>query len=138
MCHPTQVRPGHLLTKGPGAYKIPSFNDVPHRFNVSLLRDSPNPRAIHSSKAVGEPPLFLAASAFFAARAAVAAARADSAREAGQAGPCARPRKRWPLVASASLIACRATPRLHTRRRLWLAPLSTAIASAALSDRSTD
>jgi hypothetical protein len=37
-----------------GMYKIPSFRDVPLEFNVSLLRNAPNPRAIHSSKAVGE------------------------------------------------------------------------------------
>merc|ERR1712098_416330 len=57
---------GTLLTKGPGAYKIPSFNDVPSQFNVCLLRGVSNPRAVYSSKAVGEPPLFLAASVFFA------------------------------------------------------------------------
>jgi xanthine dehydrogenase/oxidase len=41
---------GSLLTRGPGNYKIPSFKDVPLDFRVSLLKDSPNPRAIHSSK----------------------------------------------------------------------------------------
>ncbi len=44
------VRPGHLFTKGPGTYKIPSANDIPVDFRVSLLRDAPNVRAIHSSK----------------------------------------------------------------------------------------
>lgn len=29
------VRPGHTFTKGPGAYKIPGFNDVPIDFKVS-------------------------------------------------------------------------------------------------------
>ena len=57
---------GSLLTRGPGAYKIPSFNDVPAKFNVCLLRGTSNPRAVYSSKAVGEPPLFLAASVFWA------------------------------------------------------------------------
>ena len=57
---------GTLLTRGPGAYKIPSFNDVPAKFNVCLLRGASNPRAVYSSKAVGEPPLFLAASVFWA------------------------------------------------------------------------
>jgi xanthine dehydrogenase/oxidase len=33
---------------------------------VSLLSDSLNPRAIYSSKGIGEPPLQLAASVFFA------------------------------------------------------------------------
>lgn len=32
------VRPGHLYTCGPGSYKIPSINDVPFKFNVSLLK----------------------------------------------------------------------------------------------------
>jgi xanthine dehydrogenase/oxidase len=32
------VRPGALLTKGPGMYKIPSVNDIPIDFRVSLLQ----------------------------------------------------------------------------------------------------
>jgi len=39
-----------------GTYKIPAFNDVPERFDVSLLEDAYNPFAVHSSKAIGEPP----------------------------------------------------------------------------------
>ncbi|KAK7085090.1 hypothetical protein SK128_008316 [Halocaridina rubra] len=70
---------GVLLTRGPGAYKIPGFQDIPSEFNVSLLRGAPNPRAVFSSKAVGEPPLFLAASVFFGIRQAVEAARASYA-----------------------------------------------------------
>ena len=62
---------GQLWTRGPGAYKIPGFGDIPSKFNVSLLRGAPNPRAVFSSKAVGEPPLFLAASAFFAIKDAI-------------------------------------------------------------------
>jgi len=69
---------GSLLTKGPGAYKIPSFNDVPAQFNVCLLRGVTNPRAVYSSKAVGEPPLFLAASVFYAIKAAIRSARLES------------------------------------------------------------
>ena len=41
---------------------------------VSRLKDAPNARAVHSSKAVGEPPFFLAASVLFALRRAVAEA----------------------------------------------------------------
>mmetsp|Transcript_11607 Transcript_11607/g.27572 ORF Transcript_11607/g.27572 Transcript_11607/m.27572 type:complete len:154 (+) Transcript_11607:2118-2579(+) len=78
--HPWVPR-GHLFTKGPGAYKIPSVNDIPIDFRVSLLQNSPNPRAIHSSKAVGEPPFHLAASAFFALKEAVYAARGEEGRE---------------------------------------------------------
>jgi len=75
---------GSLLTRGPGAYKIPSFNDVPAQFNVALLRGAPNPRAVYSSKAVGEPPLFLAASVFWAIKSAVASYRsAESGKTDG-------------------------------------------------------
>ena len=38
-----QMKPGSLLTRGPGFYKIPSFNDVPIDFRISLLADAPNP-----------------------------------------------------------------------------------------------
>ena len=69
---------GVLLTRGPGAYKIPSFNDVPSQFNVCLLRGASNPRAVYSSKAVGEPLLFLAASVFFAIKNAIRSARHDA------------------------------------------------------------
>ncbi|XP_078068351.1 xanthine dehydrogenase/oxidase [Mustelus asterias] len=69
---------GVLYTRGPGMYKIPSAGDIPTEFNVSLLRECPNRKAIYSSKAVGEPPLFLAASVFFAIKDAVVAARAAS------------------------------------------------------------
>ncbi len=42
------------------------------------LQDAPNRRAVHSSKAVGEPPLFLASVALFAVKDAIAAARLES------------------------------------------------------------
>ncbi|CAM0874142.1 unnamed protein product [Alopecurus aequalis] len=71
------IRPGHLFTCGPGSYKIPSVNDIPLNFKVSLLKGVPNPRAIHSSKAVGEPPFFLASAVLFAIKDAIAAARAE-------------------------------------------------------------
>jgi xanthine dehydrogenase/oxidase len=34
------VRPGHLFTQGPGTYKIPTVNDIPIDFRVSLLKVS--------------------------------------------------------------------------------------------------
>ncbi|XP_069577315.1 xanthine dehydrogenase/oxidase [Brachyistius frenatus] len=74
---------GVLLTRGPGSYKIPAFGDIPARLTVSLLRDAPNDKAIFASKAVGEPPLFLAASVFYAIKDAISAARAES----GLSGP---------------------------------------------------
>lgn len=72
------VRPGQLFTRGPGTYKIPSVNDIPIDFRVTLLSNAPNTRAVHSSKAVGEPPFFLGASVFFALKEAVYAARKDA------------------------------------------------------------
>ncbi|OCT79499.1 hypothetical protein XELAEV_18026309mg [Xenopus laevis] len=69
---------GILYTRGPGMYKIPAFGDIPIEFNVSLLRNCPNDKAIYSSKAVGEPPLFLSSSIFFAIKEAITAARAES------------------------------------------------------------
>ncbi|KAL1215699.1 Xanthine dehydrogenase 1 [Cardamine amara subsp. amara] len=71
------IKPGSLLTCGPGNYKIPSINDMPFHLNVSLLKGNPNTKAIHSSKAVGEPPFFLASSVFFAIKEAIKAARTE-------------------------------------------------------------
>jgi xanthine dehydrogenase/oxidase len=71
------VKEGQLFTRGPGTYKIPSFNDVPADFRVTLMNRS-NKRAVHSSKGIGEPPYFLACSAFFAIRNAIKSAREES------------------------------------------------------------
>uniref|UniRef100_A0A182PJ61 Aldehyde oxidase/xanthine dehydrogenase a/b hammerhead domain-containing protein n=1 Tax=Anopheles epiroticus TaxID=199890 RepID=A0A182PJ61_9DIPT len=68
---------GLVFSRGPGMYKLPGFADIPGEFNVSLLTGAPNPRAVYSSKAVGEPPLFLASSIFFAIRDAITAARKE-------------------------------------------------------------
>ena len=74
----TWIQPrARVFTTGPGTYKIPAFNDVPESFNVTLL-DSENPFAVHSSKAVGEPPFLLGCSVFFAIKDAVSAARGGS------------------------------------------------------------
>lgn len=75
------VKRGHLFTRGPGAYKIPSANDLPLQFNVWLESNSKNRFAVHSSKAVGEPPLFLGSSALFAVKEAIYAARKDAGIE---------------------------------------------------------
>ncbi|KAK9500947.1 hypothetical protein O3M35_002104 [Rhynocoris fuscipes] len=69
---------GTLYSNGPGTYKIPGFSDIPAEFNVSLLKGASNPRAVYSSKAVGEPPLFLSSSIFFAIREAIKSARIDA------------------------------------------------------------
>ena len=41
---------GQVITRGPSNYKIPSADDIPEEFNVSLLRGCPNPHAVYSSK----------------------------------------------------------------------------------------
>ncbi|KAK3215204.1 hypothetical protein GRF29_19g2504435 [Pseudopithomyces chartarum] len=70
---------GGIFTKGPGAYKIPGFRDIPQVFNVSLLKDVnwENLRTIQRSRGVGEPPLFMGSCVFFAIRDALKAARAE-------------------------------------------------------------
>jgi xanthine dehydrogenase large subunit len=65
---------GKLLTHAPSTYKIPTANDCPVDFRTRLF-DRPNVQdSIHRSKAVGEPPLLLPFSVFFAIRDAVSAA----------------------------------------------------------------
>ncbi|KAG6507672.1 hypothetical protein ZIOFF_033023 [Zingiber officinale] len=71
------IRPGHSYTSGPGTYKIPTANDIPLKLKVSLLKGVQNTEAIHSSKAVGEPPLFLASAVLFAIKDAIMAVRAE-------------------------------------------------------------
>ena len=52
---------GQLRTTGPSTYKIPGSRDVPPKFNVRILEDTPARVAtIFRSKGVGEPPLLLA------------------------------------------------------------------------------
>ena len=65
---------GMLSTHAPSTYKIPTANDCPADFRTRLY-DRPNVHdSIHRSKAVGEPPLLLPFSVFFAIRDAVSAA----------------------------------------------------------------
>jgi len=47
---PKYTPDGHLLTRGPGNYKLPSCTNIPIEFNVTLLKDSTNPKAVYSSK----------------------------------------------------------------------------------------
>ncbi|KAF2836185.1 hypothetical protein M501DRAFT_996895 [Patellaria atrata CBS 101060] len=82
------TRDGALATQGPGTYKIPGFADIPQQFNVCMLRHDGDGqqltwkhlRSIQSSKGIGEPPLFLGATVFFALREAVRAARKMNGR----------------------------------------------------------
>ncbi|KAJ9517719.1 hypothetical protein QJQ45_004015 [Haematococcus lacustris] len=75
--HPTT---GAATTTSTWSYKTPGVMDIPTRLNVAMLKDSP----MHvkdgpvSSKACGEPPLLLAASALFALQAATRAAASQT------------------------------------------------------------
>ncbi|MBC7956906.1 MAG: xanthine dehydrogenase molybdopterin binding subunit, partial [Cytophagales bacterium] len=62
---------GMLSTHAPSTYKIPTANDCPPVFNVKLFEGDNPADTIHRSKAVGEPPLLLPFSVFFAIRDAV-------------------------------------------------------------------
>lgn len=57
---------GRLRTHAPSTYKIPLASDIPERFRVDLWQEPNREDAIYRSKAVGEPPLMHAVSAFSA------------------------------------------------------------------------
>ncbi len=63
---------GVLMTHAPSTYKIPAVNDCPTDFRVKLYANSNVEDTILRSKAVGEPPLLLPFSVFFAIRDAIA------------------------------------------------------------------
>jgi len=64
---------GKLMTHAPSTYKIPGISDCPADFRVKLFENRNVENSIHRSKAVGEPPLLLPFSVFFAIRDAVSA-----------------------------------------------------------------
>jgi xanthine dehydrogenase large subunit len=69
---------GELGTHSPSTYKIPTCSDLAPDFRVELAQHMANrEKTIYRSKAVGEPPLMLALSAFFAIRDAVATSDVD-------------------------------------------------------------
>ena len=64
---------GALGTHAPSTYKIPTCSDLAPDFRVELTENLANrEKTIYRSKAVGEPPLMLALSAFLAIRDAIA------------------------------------------------------------------
>jgi xanthine dehydrogenase large subunit len=90
-------RNGKLLTHGPSTYKIPVAGDIPEHFKVSLFDGENVKPTPYRSKAVGEPPLMLALSTFFAVRDAVSAI--GRAQGSG--------RSRWtPATPERILLAC--------------------------------
>ncbi len=62
---------GKLMTHAPSTYKIPGISDCPQDLRVKLFENTNVADSIHRSKAVGEPPLLLPFSVFFAIRDAV-------------------------------------------------------------------
>ncbi len=73
--HPADGSPraGLLTTHAPSTYKIPTANDCPLQLNTRLYGAPNRHDSIHRSKAVGEPPLLLPFSVFFAIRDAISA-----------------------------------------------------------------
>ena len=58
---------GHITTHSPSTYKIPVSKDIPEKFFVKIYKNGRNKEdTVNRSKAVGEPPLMLALSAFMA------------------------------------------------------------------------
>eukprot|EP01091_Cochliopodium_minus_P016778 TRINITY_DN6384_c0_g1_i2.p1 TRINITY_DN6384_c0_g1~~TRINITY_DN6384_c0_g1_i2.p1 ORF type:complete len:383 (-),score=86.88 TRINITY_DN6384_c0_g1_i2:82-1230(-) len=73
--HNKWIKSGQLHSAGVGNYIIPSYYHCPSDLRVMLYDKSVNPRAIHSSKAIGEPALFLGCSVYFAIKDAIYSAR---------------------------------------------------------------
>ncbi|MCS6891494.1 MAG: xanthine dehydrogenase molybdopterin binding subunit [Rhodovarius sp.] len=70
---------GRLRTLGPSTYKIPGSRDVPPVFAARILEATPNrANTIFRSKAVGEPPLLLAAAVWNALKDAAGVSRLDA------------------------------------------------------------
>jgi xanthine dehydrogenase large subunit len=70
---------GKILTFSPSTYKIPVMNDIPKNFNVKIYNKGiNNENTINKSKAVGEPPLLLAISTYFAIKNAISYAKKNN------------------------------------------------------------
>jgi len=80
---PEGINEGRLNTLNTWTYKPPATTSIPLQMNVHLFpRDvaasvPENPSDILSSKEIGEPPLVLSVTAFFAIKAAVRASRLE-------------------------------------------------------------
>jgi xanthine dehydrogenase/oxidase len=69
---------GQSISHGTWDYFPPLRKDIPIDFRVSFLENSPNPNGILGAKAIGEPPLVLSLSAYFACKRAIEAARLET------------------------------------------------------------
>lgn len=65
---------GLLVSHSPSTYKIPNIQDTPRVFNVKLIPNLANKPNVRGTKAVGEPPLLLAISAWTAIHDAICSA----------------------------------------------------------------
>jgi xanthine dehydrogenase large subunit len=68
---------GRLLTDNTSTYKIPDIKSTPRVVEVHFLEDADNPKAVLSSKAIGEPPFMYGIGAYFAILNAMKAFRPD-------------------------------------------------------------
>jgi len=57
---------GQLQTFSLDNYKIPGIYELPDNFHIELFEGNPEPRNIHNSRAIGEPPLIYALSVWLA------------------------------------------------------------------------
>jgi len=73
---------GQLTTDSTWEYKPPLNNQIPSDFRIELMKDSPFPKGVKRSKAVGDPPLMLAASVHTAVREAIKASRVERGKDA--------------------------------------------------------
>ena len=68
---------GHIRTRNVTTYKIPTLDDIPDDFRVTLLQDDYNDMGVLGSKASGEAGVRLGCSVLMALRDAITAARAE-------------------------------------------------------------
>lgn len=94
---------GELWTASPTTYKVPNVTDVPADFRVDFLDNPTNTQNLYASKAVGEPPLLLAACVWAAVKQALA--------DAG----CKPPRLDLPATNEEILLRLSARPELPTK-----------------------
>ena len=72
---------GRLMSNALASYKIPDLRFVPGQVQVSFLEESQNPRAVYSSKGIGEPPLLYGLGCWFAIKDALGAAPCHSNKD---------------------------------------------------------
>jgi hypothetical protein len=92
---------GKRLTHGPRTSKIPMAGDVTETFQMRFFDGANVKPTSYRSKAVGEPPLMPALSAFFAIKDAVSAAEREAAASVVPQGPPAQAQAATEVAAAA-------------------------------------